>query len=135
MTNLVQHRGIEQLRCQRLNDVVRAFGRLLFLNLARKKQTPGIELGLMKGAYTIVSHKYQRFYRVPEKTRNSAPSAYSMTAPAEYFAECYAEYYRQYTGPGTEDKKGGRLAGWIKGWFDHNIDNLEYNPSRSDKNK
>jgi hypothetical protein len=105
------------------------------VDLARKKQAPGIELGLTKGAYTIVSHKYQRFYRVPQKTRDAAPSAYSMTAPAEFFAECYAEYYRQYTGPGTEDQKGGRLAGWIKGWFDHNIDNLQYNPSRTDKGK
>lgn len=102
------------------------------VELARKKQPIDENLGLMKGEYTIVNHKYQRFYRVPDKTRNAAPSAYAMTAPAEWFAECYAEYYRTYKGPGTEDKKGGQLAGWIKGWFDQNIDNLEYNPSRKD---
>ena len=70
--------------------------------------------------------------RVPEKTRHAAPTSYAMTAPLEWFAECYAEYYRAYKGPGTEDQKGGKLAGWIKGWFDQNIDNLKYNPSRKD---
>jgi hypothetical protein len=53
-----------------------------------------------------------------------------MTAPKEFFAECYAEYYWEFKGPGTEDKKGGRLPSWIKSWFDKNIDTLKHNPSR-----
>lgn len=103
------------------------------VDLGRRKESPSIFQGPMNGRYTIVSHKYQRFYRVPEKTRNAAPSSYSMTAPAEWFAECYAEYYRTYEGPGTEANKGGQLAGWIKNWFTENIDNLKYNPSRRDR--
>jgi hypothetical protein len=112
-----------------LADKYRSVG---IVELARKKQSPSMHLGLMKGEYTLVNHKYQRFYRVPDKTRNAAPTSYAMTAPAEWFAECYAEYYRGYAGPGTEANKGGQLAGWIKGWFDQNIDNLQYNPSRKD---
>ena len=53
-----------------------------------------------------------------------------MTAPKEFFAECYAEFYHRYTGPGTEDQKGGRLPGWIKTWFATNVDTLKHNPSR-----
>jgi hypothetical protein len=102
------------------------------VDLARKKEAPHLHQGLFKGKFTVTHHKYQRIYRVPDKTRNAAPTAYAMTAPQEWFAECYAEYYREYQGPGTEDKKGGHLAGWIKGWFDHNIDTLKYNPERVD---
>ena len=105
------------------------------VELARKKQTPDIHMGLFKGKFTITNHKYQRLYRVPDKTRNASPTGYAMTAPQEWFAECYAEYYREFQGPGTEDKKGGRLAGWIKGWFDQNIDTLAYNPERVDRSK
>lgn len=105
------------------------------VELARKKQSPDIHMGLFKGKFTITNHKYQRVYRVPDKTRNASPTSYSLTAPQEWFAECYAEYYREYQGPGTEDKKGGHLAGWIKGWFDQNIDTLKYNPERVDRPK
>jgi hypothetical protein len=103
------------------------------VDLGRKREQIGLDTGTIAGQHTLVNHKYQKFYRVPERTRNAAPSMYAMTAPAEFFAECYAEYYRAYTGPGTEANKGGGLAGWIKGWFDQNIDNLKYNPSRRDR--
>ncbi len=83
------------------------------------------------GKVPVAHHGYSKLYRVPVTTLHAAPSTYSMTAPAEFFAECYAEYYRAYDGtPKTEDKKGGHLAGWIKAWFDANIDKLAFNPSR-----
>lgn len=104
------------------------------VDLARQKKPLELrETAPQAGAYSIANHRYARLYRVPERTANSAPSAYAMTAPAEYFAECYAEYYREYKGPiagAAQNKKGGRLAGWIKDWFDQNIDKLAFNPQR-----
>lgn len=102
------------------------------VDFARSKQPPIIGSGpVIQGHHLAANAKNQQLYRVPDRTRNAAPSRYSLTAPQEFFAECYAEYYHQFTGPGTEDKKGGRLAGWIKTWFDQNIDTLQHNPKRS----
>lgn len=102
------------------------------VELAQRTEGVDFDGAPTNGKLTKVSNKYQTYFRLPAKTRHAAPSAYAMTSPGEYFAECYAEYYRLYTGPGTEAKKGGRLAGWIKQWFDANIDNLAHNPSRKD---
>ncbi len=104
------------------------------VDLGRSKEAPMAgEAPPINGHHVVANHKNQQFYRVPDRTRNAAPSPYSLTAPQEYFAECYAEYYYSFTGPGTEDKKGGRLPGWIKGWFDQNIDTLKHNPARDRK--
>lgn len=101
------------------------------VDFARAKHAPLIgSAPPIHGHHMAANIKNQKIYRIPERTRNAAPSRYSLTAPEEFFAECYAEYYHLFTGPGTEDKKGGRLAGWIKTWFDQNIDTLKHNPSR-----
>jgi len=72
---------------------------------------------------------------VPKKTADVAPSAYAMSAPAEYFAECYVEYYREYQGtPETMSKKGGHLATWIKQWFDTHVDQVRLSPERLNGN-
>lgn len=68
---------------------------------------------------------------VPKATADVAPSAYSLSAPGEFFAECYVEYYRDYDGtPATDPLKGGKLAPWIKKWFDENVDKIELSPQR-----
>jgi hypothetical protein len=73
----------------------------------------------------------QLFYSLSLKGYNAAPSAYSLTAPAEYFAECYAFYYRAFDGtPNTTPTKGDSLAPWIKRWFDANVDRVGHNPHR-----
>lgn len=101
------------------------------VDFARAKKPPLLgHAPPIHGHHLAANTKNQQIYRIPERTRNAAPSRYALTAPQEYFAECYAEYYYAFTGPGTEDKKGGRLAGWIKSWFDENVDSLEHNPKR-----
>lgn len=101
------------------------------VDFARSGKSPMIgDAPPVQGHHMVTSMKNQMLYRVPERTRNAAPSPYSLTAPQEFFAECYAEYYHRFTGPGTEDKKGGRLPGWIKAWFDQNIDTLKHLPER-----
>lgn len=68
---------------------------------------------------------------LPKQTADCAPSEYALSAPAEYFAECYVEYYRGYKGtPETVDKKGGRLAAWIKDWFTKHVDTVRFSPQR-----
>ena len=67
---------------------------------------------------------------IPERTYQTAPSSYSLYAPAEFFAECYVEYYREYDGQDAK-QKGGRLAPWIKQWFDANVDRIRLNPGRA----
>lgn len=70
-------------------------------------------------------------YSMPKLTYLSAPTSYALNAPGEYFAECYVEYYRQFDGtPKTANLKGGRLAPWIKQWFDTNVDKIRLNPQR-----
>lgn len=73
----------------------------------------------------------QAFYSMSQKAYNAAPSAYALTAPAEYFAECYANYYRDFDGTQkTAQNKGASLAPWIKRWFDANVDRAGHNPQR-----
>jgi hypothetical protein len=86
------------------------------------------------GKAWMVNHRYQELYSIPTKTMTAAPSVYAMSAPAEFFAECYAEYYREVDGtPDGDKKKGGRLAPWIKEWFDANVDRIAMNPNRLKK--
>ena len=66
---------------------------------------------------------------IPNQTFQTAPSSYSLYAPAEYFAECYVEYYREFDGT-KPSGKGGRLAGWIKEWFDKYVDKIKLHPNR-----
>lgn len=77
----------------------------------------------------FVSHEQQRWYTMSKRGLVSAPSAYALKAPAEYFSECYAVYYRDFDGnPKNADQKGRALAPWIKEWFDKNVDNVTHNP-------
>jgi hypothetical protein len=72
-----------------------------------------------------------QLFSLTQQAYLSAPSQYSLYAPAEYFAECYVEYYRGYDGtPATEKAKGGRLPPWIKDWFTINVDKIRLNPAR-----
>jgi hypothetical protein len=70
-------------------------------------------------------------YSLDANAAHSAPSVYSLYAPAEYFAESYVEYYRAVDGkPGSAAHKGGSLPTTVKGWFDKNVDTLRYDPTR-----
>jgi hypothetical protein len=73
----------------------------------------------------------QQRYSVPVSTMHASPSTYSLTAPAEWFAECYMTYYLTYDGTQqTSADKGKLLAPWIKKWFDEHIDKVGHNPAR-----
>lgn len=88
----------------------------------KEKRAVGGRVGLTGNNQGTIAH-------VPKMTADTAPSEYSLSAPGEFFAECYAEYYRGFTGANPE-AKGGKLARWIKEWFDHNVDKIELNPQR-----
>ena len=79
----------------------------------------------------MTRHATQEFLSLSPKAYHASPSAYALTAPEEYFAECYANYYREFDGtPETAGKKGASLVPWIKDWFDKNIDTVGHNPQR-----
>ncbi len=79
----------------------------------------------------IYDHQRQRFMTVSMRAVHVAPSAYALSAPGEYFAECYAHYYRELDGTAaTASTKGASLAPWIKNWFDTNVDTLGHMPRR-----
>lgn len=102
------------------------------VDFARKKSMVSrLDPAMFGDRAAFVSHKQQRWYTIGKRGLLSAPSDYALTAPGEYFAECYMQYYRDYDGkdPAT---KGGRLAPWIKEWFDNNIDNTTHNPRAGD---
>ena len=83
------------------------------------------------GRAYLMNGSYQQMYSVPVTTMHSAPTAYAMTAPAEFFAECYMSYYLPYDGtPQTAKKKGELVAPWIKRYFDAHIDRLGEAPRR-----
>jgi hypothetical protein len=83
------------------------------------------------GRAYLMNGSYQQLYSVPVTTMHSAPTAYAMTAPAEFFAECYMSYYLPYDGtPQTATKKGELVAPWIKRYFDAHIDHLGEAPRR-----
>lgn len=101
------------------------------VDLAQTAATDAKQIGsvVTRGEYTK-----QAFFNLSPRALHSAPSAYALTAPGEYFAECYANYYREFDGtPKTADKKGASLAPWIKGWFDENVDKIGHNPKRNIK--
>lgn len=80
---------------------------------------------LANGRAYLLNGMYQHMYSVPVTTMHAAPTAYAMTAPGEYFAECYMSYYLPYDGtPDTAARKGELVAPWIKRWFDGHIDRL-----------
>ena len=85
------------------------------------------------GRVCFAPETYNSWYSVDAAAVKSAPSVYSLYAPAEYFAECYVEYYRQVDGsPGAGARKGGGLPGPVKQWFDGHVDTLRYDPARLD---
>lgn len=87
--------------------------------------------GLVAGRGALVSFKNQHFYTLSERGLRAAPTQYSLTAPAEYFAECYMTYYHESDGStATAGKKGAHLATWIKQWLDDNVDAVDFNPQR-----
>jgi hypothetical protein len=78
---------------------------------------------------------YGHFYSLKAEAASNAPSAYSLFAPQEYFAECYVEYYRLVDGTPKGNKlKGGMLPAPIKEWFDTHVDNVRFDPKRLTKN-
>jgi hypothetical protein len=82
----------------------------------------------------VMNTYYQRFFSVSATAAETKPSAYSLYAPQEYFAEAYVEYYREVDGtPGSRGKKGGALPGPVKNWFTNNVDTLKYDPQRFEK--
>ncbi|MEO8698676.1 MAG: hypothetical protein ABI867_01500 [Kofleriaceae bacterium] len=89
---------------------------------------------IVNGRMFVAGSYIGRWYSVPESIVTTAPSFYSLYAPAEYFAESYVEYYRQVDGsPGSEKKKGGALATPVKQFFDQRVDALRFDPARFDK--
>lgn len=86
------------------------------------------------GRAFVMQPYYGFFYSLKEEAAATAPSAYSLYAPAEYFAECYVEYYRAVDGsPAGAQLKGGRLAEPIKKWFDTHVDKVRFDPKRLQK--
>lgn len=81
------------------------------------------------GRMWIINHHRKTWLSANEDAMRASPSDYGRSAPAEFFAECYVDYYRNYDGK-NPSKKGGKLAPWIKDWFDTNVDNLTFNPAR-----
>jgi hypothetical protein len=86
---------------------------------------------IRNGRAFMMHSDYQQRYSIPLSTMHASPSEYSLTAPAEWFAECYMTYYLTYDGtPQTSADKGKLLAPWIKQWFDEHIDRIGHNPTR-----
>jgi ATPase family associated with various cellular activities (AAA) len=91
-----------------------------------------LDFTLTNGRYAMVNHASQAWMTITQKGCNAAPSAYALTAPEEYFAECYANYYREFTAAPTSNvTKGATLVPWIKSWFDANVDKAGHNPQRA----
>jgi hypothetical protein len=86
------------------------------------------------GRTFIMQPYYGFFYSLKQEAANTAPSNYSLYAPAEYFAECYVEYYRHVdaTGDGAK-QKGGLLPSPVKKWFDTHVDKVRFDPKRLEK--
>jgi hypothetical protein len=86
---------------------------------------------IRNGRAFMMHGAYQQRYSIPLTTMHVSPSVYSLTAPAEWFAECYMTYYLTYDGtPKTSGEKGKLLAPWIKKWFEEHIDKVGHNPMR-----
>jgi hypothetical protein len=112
--------------------VAKRYSSVGVVQLATQHKRPSIADPAVIGAKAaLVNHGQQRFYTLGVDAMRVAPSEYSLTAPAEYFAECYAYYYKDYDGtPDTAQTKGERLAPWIKTWFDKHIDTVGHNPKK-----
>lgn len=86
------------------------------------------------GRVFLMNFYYTAFMSVKASAVASIPRSYTGFSPAEWFADCYAEYYRGYDGtPATESAKGGNLPGWVKKWFDVNVDKLGKTPHKVNK--
>jgi hypothetical protein len=86
------------------------------------------------GRTFIMQPYYGRFFSLKQQAATTAPSTYSLYAPAEYFAECYVEYYRAVAGASTGAQlKGGLLPSSVKKWFDTHVDKVWFDPKRLQK--
>ena len=86
---------------------------------------------IINGRMFVAGSYMGQWYSVDAAIVPSAPSYYSLFAPAEYFAESYVEYYRGVDGSvASESKKGGMLAAPVKRFFDIKVDALKYDPRR-----
>lgn len=86
------------------------------------------------GRTFVMQPYYGYFYSLKAEAAGTAPSAYSLYAPAEYFAECYVEYYRSVDGtPAGAQLKGGMLPSPVKKWFDAHVDKVRFDPKRLEK--
>lgn len=74
-----------------------------------------------------INYYYQRWMKVKSSAALTAPRAYTLFAPAEYFADMYAEFYRNYDGtPATEPQLGGNVPGDVKTWLMNNVHTIGY---------
>jgi hypothetical protein len=103
------------------------------VQLARDGSRPMLGHAVVIGNRTAMTrHSSQEFLSLSPKAYHGSPSAYALTSPEEYFAECYSNYYREFNGtPETAPRKGASLVPWIKQWFDTNIDTVGHNPKRN----
>lgn len=83
------------------------------------------------GRIFIAGSTVDQWCSVKAEAAKTAPSAISLYAPAECFAESYVEYYHGVDGsPGSSGNKGGALPGPVKQWFDANVDSIKFDPAR-----
>lgn len=88
----------------------------------------------VNGRTFVMQPRYGFFFSLKEQAATTAPSAYSLYAPQEYFAECYVEYYRSVDGtPEGNQLKGGMLPAPVKKWFDTHVDKVRFDPKRLQK--
>jgi hypothetical protein len=103
------------------------------VRVARNEKFPAYYARVAVGDRVFIANEayFGGFYSLQADAARSAPSHFSLYAPAEYFAECYAEYYGEVDGtPGSRSKRGGGLPSPVKRWFDENVDTLKYDPRR-----
>jgi hypothetical protein len=70
----------------------------------------------------------QELYTLSQRGLDAAPTAYALTTPEEYFAECYSVYYSQFVETDGKTPKGQLVVPWIKTWMDKNVDTIGHNP-------
>jgi hypothetical protein len=99
------------------------------VDMARVPKTGHRDPFFHNGRMWIINHHRKTWLSAKEEAVHASPTLYGRSAPAEFFAECYVDYYYAYDGKDPK-KKGGRLAPWIKEWFDDNVDKLTFNPAR-----
>ena len=105
-------------------DAIRSGHNAMYLNPIRAN-----------GRVFVMQPRYGFFFSLKEQAASTAPSAYSLYAPQEYFAECYVEYYRGLVDGGADaaQVKGGMLPAPVKKWFDTHVDKVRFDPKRLQK--